>query len=74
VIVEANKAGLRVVVRNSGGAPELVNATNGLLYTTTEELSAIFSGKTLMPDTGIRFNYNEATELQRLHHLLASIS
>lgn len=74
VIVEANKAGLRVVVRNSGGAPELVNETNGLLYTTTEELSAIFSGKTLMPDTGIRFNYNEATELQRLHHLLASIS
>jgi len=74
VIVEANKAGLRVVVRNSGGAPELVNETNGLLYTTTEELSAIFSGKTMLPDTGIRFNYNEATELQRLHHLLASIS
>ncbi|TWI81403.1 glycosyltransferase involved in cell wall biosynthesis [Lacibacter cauensis] len=74
VIVEANKAGLRVVVKNSGGAPELVNETNGLLYTTTGELSAIFSRKTMLPNTGIRFNYNEATELQRLHHLLSSIA
>jgi glycosyltransferase involved in cell wall biosynthesis len=58
VIVEANKAGLNVIVRNCGGAPELVNETNGLLYTTTEELSAIFSGKIMLPDSDIRVNYN----------------
>lgn len=74
VIVEANKAGLRVVVKNSGGAPELVNETNGLLYRTTEELCAIFSGRKAMPEAAIRFNYNEEAELKRLRNLLSSIS
>jgi glycosyltransferase involved in cell wall biosynthesis len=74
VIIEANKAGLQVIVKNIGGAPELVNETNGVLYSTTEELSIIFNQKTRFSATNIRFNYNEATELQRLHHLLASIS
>ena len=74
VIIEAHKAGLQVIVKNSGGAPELVNETNGLLYTTTEELSTIFNQKTKLSATNIRLNYNEATELQRLHNLLTSIS
>jgi len=74
VIVEANKAGLHVIVKNRGGAPELMNESNGLLYTTIEELCAIFSGKTMLPDTGIRFNYNESIEIKRLNHLLLSIS
>lgn len=73
VIIEANKAGLKVIVKNSGGAPELVNETNGLTYQTTEELCEIFSGKKVMPAAPIRLNYNEHTELHRLHNLLASI-
>ncbi len=74
VIMEANKAGLRVLVKNRGGAPELVNETNGLTFQTTEELCEIFSGRKAMPAGAIRFNYNEQTELQRLHNLLAGIS
>ena len=74
VIVEANTAGLKVIVKNRGGAPELVNETNGLTYQTADELCKIFSGKKLMPTVPIRLNYNEQTELQRLHNILAGIS
>lgn len=73
VIVEATKAGLKVIVKNSGGAPELVNEKNGKLYKTTEELSAIFDQEIIGSISNVDFNYNEAMELLRLHQLLASI-
>lgn len=74
VIVEAHKAGLNVIVKNSGGAPELVNGTNGILYETIDELCAIFCGKTSMPKKVIRHNYSETNELKRLIYFLESIA
>jgi glycosyltransferase involved in cell wall biosynthesis len=72
VIVEANKAGLRVLARNSGGAPELMNKSNGLLFSNQEELAAALCGERWFPDTAIHCNYNEAVELQTLTELLSS--
>ena len=73
VIVEANKAGLRVLVRNSGGAPELMNESNGLLFSNQEELAAALCSERWFPDTAICCNYNEAAELQTLIELLTII-
>lgn len=73
VIVEANKAGLRVLVRNSGGAPELINESNGLLFASQSELAAALCDERTFPDTSIRSNYNEAAELQTLIELLTTI-
>lgn len=70
VIIEANKAGARVLVKNSGGAPELMNETNGLLYDTKEELVQILSGYIPFPDKPISFNYDEAKEIDKLIQLL----
>ncbi len=70
VIVEANKAGMRVLVRNSGGAPELLNESNGLLFSTQTDLQAALSGEIAFPSTDIRINYNETAELNRLTKLL----
>jgi glycosyltransferase involved in cell wall biosynthesis len=72
VIVEANKAGLRVLVRNSGGAPELINESNGLLFNSQSELAAVLCGERNFPFTAIRSNYNEATEMQTLTTLLTT--
>ncbi len=71
VIIEAGKAGLKVIVNNSGGAPELINATNGLLYNNARELTKILAGEISMPSGPIDFNYNEGTELNRLKKYLA---
>lgn len=73
VVVEANKAGLRVLVRNNGGAAELVNETNGLLFSNPEELAAALSGETIFPQEPIRLNYNEAEEITKLKNLLRSV-
>ena len=73
VIVEANKAGLKVVVKNCGGAPELINETNGLLYNTEEELRLILSGEKKIPEGPLKMNYNEANEMKKLKHLLNEI-
>lgn len=72
VIVEANKAGLRVLVRNSGGAPELINESNGLLFNSEIELAAVLCGERRFPDTAIHSNYSEAAELQTLTELLST--
>lgn len=73
VIVEANKAGLRVLVRNCGGSPELVNETNGLLYENQNELSAILCGEIKFPDKVMRFNYDEDSEIIKLTTLLTRL-
>jgi glycosyltransferase involved in cell wall biosynthesis len=72
VIVEANKAGLRVVVKNSGGAPELINKTNGLLYKDGDELMQILSGEIQLPFVEIKQNYNEEEEIRQLKNWLAA--
>lgn len=70
VIVEALKAGLKVVVKNSGGAPELVNETNGLLYSSEEELGLILSGVKKMPEGPVTMNYSEEKEIEKVKNLL----
>ncbi len=73
VIVEANKAGLKAVVKNCGGAPELVNETNGLLYNTEAELQLILAGEKKMPEGISNMNYSEAEEIEKLKQLLNEI-
>jgi glycosyltransferase involved in cell wall biosynthesis len=73
VIVEAHKAGLQVVVKNSGGAPELVNETNGLLYSTEEELVLILAGEKKIPEGPSLMNYNEESEIKKLKNQLIEI-
>jgi len=70
VIVEASKAGLRVVVRNSGGASELVNEGNGLLFNNQTELEDVLCGDRALPETDIYLNYDESQEIQNLTDLL----
>jgi len=70
VIVEANKAGLNVLARNSGGAVELINESNGLLFNNQTELEAVLCSERTFPKTDIQINYSEAAELQKLTELL----
>ncbi len=74
VIIEANKAGVRVLVKKSGGAPELMNETNGLMYETEAELERILCGDMRFPEKPIRFNYSESSEIDKLIHLLILIN
>ena len=73
VIVEANKAGLKVIVRNSGGAPELINETNGVLYNDVHDLAKILSGRIAMPVVANILNYDGKTEIKRLKKILVNI-
>jgi glycosyltransferase involved in cell wall biosynthesis len=73
VIVEANKAGLWAIVKNSGGAPELVNETNGLLYNNIDELATILKEEKSMPFIPVRQNYNEQKEIDKLKKMLAEL-
>jgi glycosyltransferase involved in cell wall biosynthesis len=73
VIVEANKAGLYVLVKNSGGAPEQVNSSNGLLYDTSDELCAVFAGKLPFPVSPPLLSYNSEAEINHLKKLLSAI-
>lgn len=70
VIVEAQKAGLKTIVKNRGGAPELINDTNGLLYNDTADLVNILTGQTAMPAGEPQLAYDEADEIARLKQLL----
>ncbi|MBI1781722.1 MAG: glycosyltransferase [Sphingobacteriales bacterium] len=70
VIVEANKAGLKVIVRNSGGAPELVNETNGLVYNHPGELAKILAGDMALPGGKVCMNYEEDREIALLKNWL----
>jgi glycosyltransferase involved in cell wall biosynthesis len=73
VIVEAQKAGLYVLVKNSGGAPELINGLNGVVFKDKEELLSIFTGDLLLQDHSPNLTYSETTELERLKQLLATL-
>lgn len=73
VIVEANKAGLRVVVKKGGGSSELVNQTNGLIYESIQELADILAGKLKLPDSNMILNYDEAQEIKKLNLLLNTL-
>ncbi|RYZ26856.1 MAG: glycosyltransferase [Chitinophagaceae bacterium] len=73
VIVEANKAGLTAIVKNAGGAPELINETNGFLYNSLTELADLLESRQLLPASEMRANYDERTELEKLKGWLAEI-
>lgn len=73
VIVEAGKAGLRVMVRNSGGAPELINHTNGLLYNNQQELAAVLSGEQQLPSGELVMNYSEEAAINELKQTLSAL-
>jgi glycosyltransferase involved in cell wall biosynthesis len=73
VIVEANKAGLRAIVRNNGGAPEQFNETYGLLFVSAIDLAKIMAGEIPMPSLPIRENYSETTEIRRLKTWLSEL-
>ncbi len=72
VIIEANKAGLRVLVRNSGGAVEMVNETNGLFFTNQNELAQALCGERRFPESLSIINYNEKIEIQKLTKILTA--
>ncbi len=74
VIVEANKAGLYVLVRDSGGAPELINETNGHLFSNQNELALALSGDLKFPTSEIKINYTEDAEIKKLIKLLYKVS
>lgn len=74
VIVEAQKAGLKVIVKNSGGAPELLNANNGLLYNSLAELVAILAAEKKMPEGPATLSYNEADEIDKLKNILSALT
>jgi glycosyltransferase involved in cell wall biosynthesis len=73
VIVEAQKAGLKTVVRNSGGAPELVNETNGLLFKNVQELTRIIAGEVPLPKGPNRLSYDENEEIEKLKGCLEKL-
>jgi glycosyltransferase involved in cell wall biosynthesis len=74
VIPEANKAGLKVIVKNSGGAPELVNAANGFLYEDVYDLASIMDKNIELPEAGIKPGYDEVSEVQKLKKWLSELA
>ena len=73
VIVEANKAGLHVLVKKAGGAPEIMNESNGLLYENQEDLIQVFLGNRVMPSEVIYMTYEENEEIKRCKELIYSL-
>jgi glycosyltransferase involved in cell wall biosynthesis len=74
VIIEAHKAGVKTIVKNTGGAPELVNSSNGFVYDDVDELSMILSGKIPLNNEIIRLAYDEKEEVERLVVMLKEIA
>ncbi len=73
VIIEANKAGLHVLVKKAGGAPEIMNESNGLLYENQEDLIQVFLGNRVMPSEVIFMTYEEKEEIKRCKDLIFSL-
>lgn len=74
VIIEANKYGLKAIVKNVGGAPELINETNGFLYNDLKELVSILSEqKDQKSNSDICLNYDEENEIIQLKKWLQEI-
>ena len=74
VIVEANKSGISVLVRNSGGAPELINDSNGLLFQSQDELMSALCGEREFPASlNLHLNYDESFELEKLTHKIKEV-
>ncbi len=73
VIVEANLAGLYAVVKDIGGAPELVNNSNGVLYSTNDDLCNVFLGKLPLPSKAPLLSYDYEAEINHLKKLLSAI-
>ena len=73
VIIEANKAGLKVIVKNSGGAPELINYSNGIIYNDDNDLLNILRTDLKHNHTPIKLVYDENDEIIRLLNSLSLI-
>ena len=74
VIVEANKAGIKAIVKNGGGASELINITNGYLFNNIRDLIGLLSNYDNFSDKNIvKFNYIETEEILKLKKILYSI-
>jgi glycosyltransferase involved in cell wall biosynthesis len=74
VIMEASKMGLKAIVnKNSGGAPELINETNGILYNSETDLIDIFNGVHLFKDCKNESVYNENEEITKLKKYLSEV-
>lgn len=73
VIMEAVKANVKVIVKNSGGAPELINESNGILYHSFEELTDILAGNIALPTIQSTSVYDESSEINKLKDWLLNI-
>ncbi|RZK26383.1 MAG: glycosyltransferase [Flavobacterium sp.] len=73
VIIEAQKAGKGVIVRNSGGAVELVDCSNGIKYDNAEHLERILSSPKNISFLGGKTIYDEDAEIIRLKKYLKSL-
>lgn len=73
VIVEAQKAGLDVIARNKGGAPELLINQQPYLFDTVEDLVALICNYTPSQRKNIHIPYCDRDEIEKLNRWLAEI-
>jgi glycosyltransferase involved in cell wall biosynthesis len=73
VIIEAKKAGLGIIARNTGGAPELLSKPQDHLFGSVEDLGGILSCFTRQSHNDSTLPYDEADEILKLKNLLQSI-
>ncbi len=73
VIIEAKKAGLGVIVRNTGGAPELLSERQDRLFNSVEDLANILTCYNHKQHNDFMLPYDESEEILKLENLLQSI-
>ncbi|MBU6157436.1 MAG: glycosyltransferase family 4 protein [Bacteroidetes bacterium] len=73
VIIEAKKAGLGIIARNTGGAPELLSKPQDHLFESIEELGGILSCYNHLSHNDSFLPYDEGEEILKLKNLLQSI-
>ncbi len=73
VVIEAGRAGLKVIANNNGGVPELLNNSNGVLYNNIDELSVILSGEVSLPVANFLMPYDEQKEIDKLLKTLTEL-
>lgn len=59
VVVEAIKSGVKIVAKNSGALPELINECNGVIYDDIQALQKILWDENLIPKCKNYLNYDE---------------
>lgn len=66
IVIEAQKAGLKTIIKNKGGVKELTKNGNGVLYSNEKELINMFTGQTPIPASVGKLPYEEVDEIERL--------